>query len=450
MFRLNEILEASAGKLISGSPNIQINNISTDTRTLKRGDLFIAIKGQRFDGHAFIPEAIKKGAKAIIFSSFATNSPKKDTALIKVRDTLEAFGRIAAFHRKKFSLPVICLTGSNGKTTAKEMSAWVLSSKFSVHKNEGTKNNIIGLAQTLLGLKERHQICVLEIGTNHFGEIENLTKIAQPNIGVITNIGPAHLEFFKNLSGVFGEKIQLFSGLLKPRIGILNADDKFLNTYKRNSPLENIFSFGIKEKAEFRASSIKLNSQCLEFTVNKQKNFFLNTSGYHNVYNALIAISLARIFGLEYSVIKKRLREFEFPAGRLKLFSKQDITFIDDSYNSNPLSLACALKAFSLYKAKGRKIFVMADMLELGKAAVPFHRQAAAAIKDVCDCFISVGPLAQITAETLKKKKGKNNVFICASPEEAKDTLFNKVFANKHDLILLKGSRRMMLEKIIE
>ncbi|MCK9604548.1 MAG: UDP-N-acetylmuramoyl-tripeptide--D-alanyl-D-alanine ligase, partial [Candidatus Omnitrophica bacterium] len=334
MFTVDELLKATKGKLISGGPRVSIKGISIDSRVIKRGEAFIALKGNNFDGHNFIHQAIGKKASCILYEAGVIGQKPKGIVFIKVRDTTKALGDIARFHRKKFTIPVIAVTGSNGKTTTKEMIAWALSGKYKVLKNIGTKNNHIGLPMALLGLDHSYDAAVLEVGTNHFGEVEYLAKICLANIGVITNIGPAHLEYFKSLNGVFREKSTLTKYLRQPSVAILNADDSLLKKGSAAKKDQVVFGVGIKNKSDFTASNIKDLAGKMEFLVNQKYKFTLKTLGYYNIYNALIAITVARLFGMEYNRIVKRLSGFRFPENRLKLVRFNNIQFIDDTYNS--------------------------------------------------------------------------------------------------------------------
>lgn len=448
MFEVTDILKAAGGVLSCGPGAAGIKGVSIDSRTIRPGDLFVAIKGERFDGHNFINQAIVRGAAAVVcqgYGAYAKNIP-----FIKVKDTTVALGDIANYHRKRFSIPVIAVTGSNGKTTTKDMLSWILGAEFCVLKNSGTKNNCIGLPLTLLELNKSHDICIVEIGTNHFGEVETLSRIAQPTIGVITNIGPSHLEFLKNSYGVYREKIKLFRHLEIPAIGLINSDDALLRKAIKNKSLSFMFSFGIKNNADFRACDIKLSGTKLEFRF-KDRRIILNTVGTQNVYNALAAIAVARVFGLSLERICKRLKNFKFPEGRLKFINKNGVNFIDDTYNSNPLSLDCALDTLRNLKIRGRKIFIMGDMRELGGSKAAFHRNAAFKINRSCDCVITVGDLAKITALELRNMRSNgNNIFTCDSAKSAKDTLFNFVLPGRRDIVLVKGSRKLMLEGVFK
>lgn len=458
MFKINELLQATKGKLIAGLPSLSVEGISIDSRTIKKNEAFVAIKGNKFDGHDFIEEAIKKGANCIMGEARLISDVTTDTAdntkrpiLIETPDTTKALGDIARFNRRKFDIPVIAVTGSNGKTTTKEMIAWVLSKKYNVLKNEGTKNNHIGLPLALLNLNRRHDMAVLEIGTNHFGEIDYLAGICQPNIGIITNIGPVHLEFFKDLAGVFKEKYRLIENLKKPRIAVLNADDDLLRSRFARGVRPFILGFSIQKRSDFSASDIRYSQEKIEFRINSKYKFTLHTPGHYNIYNALAAIAVARLFGMEYSEISSSLAAFDFPQGRLKVIELNNVRFIDDTYNSNPVSLKQALDALDNLKTRGRKILVMGDMLELGSYKKLFHSKVGRRAVKVCDVFITVGELSKFSAKSARAARLNNKgIFTCDSCQEARDILFNKLFLRKGDVVLVKGSRAMRMEEVFK
>lgn len=466
MFKVNELLKATNGRLSNpiamrlpvqaGRQGFvkEVKGISIDSRTIRPQEAFIAIKGENFDGHNFIEEAIKKGAKAVIAqsSNYRITKSLNGICLIEVKDTIKALGDIAQYQREKFAAPVIAITGSNGKTTAKEMLACVLGRNFRVLKNEGTKNNQIGLPLTLLNLNDSYDFAVLEIGTNNFGEVDYLAKIARPNIGIITNIGPSHLEYLKTLKGVLKEKIALLKHLNNPYIAILNTDDNLLKQFiLKNSKKPVIFGFGMKNKGDIFATKIRLLNENLNFLVNEKYRFRLNTLGHFNIYNALAAITVARILGMRYPDIIGALSNFNFPQNRLKLIKLKEIKFIDDTYNSNPLSLKRALEVLNNFRTKGRKIFVMGDMLELGRDEELFHRNIGRNVGRICDILITVGRLSRFTA-AVARSYGLDikNIFTCASSLEARDILFNKIFPSTDDIVLVKGSRSMKMEEIFK
>ncbi|MFA5155869.1 MAG: UDP-N-acetylmuramoyl-tripeptide--D-alanyl-D-alanine ligase [Candidatus Omnitrophota bacterium] len=452
MLRVDEILKAVQGKLVCGSRNKTVRGYSIDSRAIKKGEAFIAIKGDKFDGHDFIPQALKKGASCVIACAIQKPSAAGRATFIEVNDTQKALAGIARALRVKYDIPVIAITGSAGKTTVKEMLAWVLSAKLNVLSNEGTKNNHIGMPITLCGLNKSHNIAVLELGTNHFGEIKNLSQICLPDAAVVTNIGPAHLEHFNNLEGVLKEKYTLVENLRGAQLAVLNADDAMLSPKLLNHCAAKpfILGFGINNSADFLASDIRLTPGGIKFLINGRHKFSLNTCGRHNVYNALAAVAAARAFGIEYKTIIRRLASFTFPAGRLSLKSCNKVKFIDDTYNSNPLSLKQALDALEKLEGAGRKIFVMGDMLELGEAKEAFHCEAGFNAAKICDIFIAVGSLSRLAAKEaascgLKAK----SIFTCDSALEARDILVNKISLKDGDIVLVKGSRGMKMENVL-
>lgn len=459
MFKVHQVLEAAKAVLISGSAEELIDGFSIDSRIISKGEAFIAVKGANFDGHDFIEQAVKKGAVCIIREGHKNNRDYGSIPVIEVENTVKALGDLAKYIRGKFNIPLIAVTGSAGKTTAKEMIAWVLSGKFRVLKNEGTKNNFIGLPMSLLKLNVSHDIAVLELGTSRFGEIEYLSGICQPNIGVITNIGPAHLEYLKDLEGVFSEKSALLKNLKNPFIAVLNADDEYLKkvaSARLNTPF--VLSFGINnDKADFFAKNIKASTKGQKFLINSNSGvsnrleFSLNTLGRYNIYHAQAAYIMGRIFGMEPKDISARLADFSFPQSRLNSVSFNNVQFVDDTYNSNPLSLKQALDTIANIRTKGRKIFVMGDMLELGGSKEWFHSQAGRDAAKACDTLVTVGNLAKLAADSAKDSGlDAKNIFICNSAQEAKEVLFNKISPQKEDIVLVKGSRGMRMEEIFK
>ncbi len=452
MFKVEELLIATGGRGVAGEKERLIKGVSIDSRTLKAGEVFIAIKGENYDGHHYIGQAIKKGAGAVIFEArnFRPGSESR-VPFIAVGDSVRALGDLARFNRQRFPVPVIAVTGSVGKTTTKEMIAWALSKRLKVLKNPGTKNNQIGLPLALLGLNRTHECAVLEIGTNHFGEVGYLAGICQPNIAVLTNIGSSHLEYFKSLEGVLREKYVLVTKLKAPKLALFNLDDPFLRKKGRKRSLGMTVGFGIEKPGEFYASDIQRIPRGFKFTVNRKFRFTLKTLGVYNIYNALAAIACGRIFGLGYVDLVSRLATFGFLQNRLQLVKSKNINFINDAYNSNPLSLKQALRALSDYEAKGRKIFVMGDMLELGRDEALFHRSIGEEAARVCDVLITVGPLSKGAARAAARVGlGEKNIFVCENNLAARKILFKNVVPKPEDIVLIKGSRAMKLEEILK
>ena len=347
----------------------------------------------------------------------------------------------------QFKIPVIGVTGSNGKTTVKDMIAKVLSSKFNVLKNERTRNNHIGVPSTLLKLNNSHQICVVEMGANHRGEIRLLADIARPTIAVVTNIGPSHLEFLKDLKGVFRAKREILGILNRDSLVLLNGDDEYLSTIK-GEPFK-IMKFGFNEKNDFRASGVSTEGNKIKFTLNDRSRFELNLLGAHNIYNALCAIAVAYNFDISYLDTKKALLEYSLPRMRLDVKCMGGITVINDTYNSNPLSMKSALETLREYPAKVKWI-VSADMLELGEREKEFHSLVGETIaRSGFDGLITFGDLSRHTSSrALECGMGRDKVWHCSSREEVAGIL--KKIARAGDCILVKGSRSMKMEEVVE
>ena len=447
MFKIHELTSAAEGKIISGLTEITVTGVSIDSRKIKKGEVFVAIKGDNFDGHDFIREAIDNGAACVIAEKRFARI--KDVVFIRVKNTVQSLGKIARYNRNRYNIPVIAITGSNGKTTTKDMVTKVLSSKFKVLSTEGTKNNHIGLPLTLLKLDSTYGAVVLEIGTNHFGEVEYLSNIASPNIGVITNIGPSHLKYFQNLKGVFTEKSSLLRNLKNPAIAVLNADDYYL----RKELLEksnNLFTVGvgIKNRSDFSASNMRCIGGKYRFKVNQGLEFALSVLGYYNIYNCLVSIAVARILGIGYGKIKAAFADFMPPSGRLSIINRKGIRFIDDSYNSNPLSLSQALDFLDKMKVRGRKIAVIGDMLELGNKSILMHKKAMEKALLASDKLVTVGVLSSSSVRSIKTKDKK--IITCDNSQQARKVLSESLRVSPSDIVLVKGSRGMRMEEVFK
>lgn len=440
--KIDEILDVSEGKLLYGNKDAWINKISTDSRQIKKGDLFIALKGDRFDGHDFIQEVIKKGASGIIISKDVP--PITGITSIKVKDTLIALGKIAAYYRQKFKIPIIAITGSTGKTTTKELSARLLSERFNTLKCEGSFNNAIGVPLTLLELENTTQAAVIEIGMNHPGEIKYLTNIAKPTIALITNIGEAHIGYLKTKENIVKEKLQI---LQYADIAILNWDDEYLNRVNFNGK---IITYGIHNLADINAQNLHQDINGIRFTLKiRDKTYKLSIPilGLHNVYNVLGATAIAYALGMSFEEIKDSYLEFKTPYGRMELISYGKIRIINDAYNANPISMKAALQTLKQIPITGRRILVMGDMLELGDLSESFHKAIANEIvTGGINILFTVGENASFTADEAFKQGIE--VYKCNSTNEIVSKL-KKIIA-KDDILLVKGSRRMKLEEVVK
>ncbi len=447
-FTIAEVVAATRGVLVQGSLSRTIKGVSTNSKTVKRGELFIAIQGKRFDAHDFISEVVQKGVKAVAVSRGDMSCPA-GIAVIRVEDTTRALGDLARAHRKKFSVPVIAVTGSAGKTTTKEMIAAILRSRYRVLKNAGTENNQFGVPLTVLKMKPSHDAVVLEVGTNSPGDIAWLTSIACPTIAVMTNIGESHLELLKTPADVFKEKLNLVKGLPREGTVVVNADDPYLRKIRGRSSGRRCVTYGVNRPADFRAGGITMAHNRLEFTVNASQKMTLAAPVPANICNALAAVSCGRIFKVSWRDIKRRLRHFSFQPGRQAFKKAGEIWLIDDTYNANPVSFRAALKTLSLFKTEGRKILVCGDMLELGDQSQPLHEEAGAAAAQIgLDCVISFGNFSRWITKTVRERNPAVAVRHCATPDEVERAL--RTCVRPSDVVLVKGSRGMKMERFVE
>lgn len=446
MLTLVQILKATGGTLLSGglTPK-KFSGVSIDSRTLKPGNIFIAICGEKFDGHRFVAQALAKGTALLIVSKKV--SAGKQIPVILVKDTTKALGEIARAHRSNFKIPVIAVTGSAGKTTTKDMMAAVLGARFKVLKNLKTLNNQYGVSLTLLKLNSSHQAVVLEVGTNNPGEIRWLTYIANPTVAVLTNIGESHLEGLKDHKGVYKEKSDLVRGMESGHV-IFNNDDPFLRKIHSHKRLEKV-TYGIEQKSDFSPRQIEVkNNRKICFHLNGH-GFILNTPAPYYVYNALAAIACGRLFKISFPQIKRKLGKLKFADQRQQMRDVGGITIIDDTYNSNPVSMRNAVKTIDSLKARGKKIFITADMLELGVRSKALHEAKGRLIAEsTINVALTVGKLSRHAADNIRKLNGGIKVLHCAEAEAVPAHL--KGLCGPGDIVLVKGSRGMRMERVVE
>lgn len=435
---------------------MEIRGVSIDSRTIQEGELFVAIKGDRFDGHDFVPEVMKKGAwgamveRTVLENRFSSLGGLKN--ILPVEDTLYALQEMAYLHRRKFAIPVVGITGSNGKTTTKEMLAGILKQKGPVLKNEGNQNNHIGVPLTLLKLDSRHTAAAVEMGMSALGEIDMLARLAGPDVGVITNIGPAHLEFLKGLDMVAQAKGELLDHLKDDGTAVLNADDHYFETLKKRLT-GRVLSFGIDNKADVRATAVGQKKDFTDFTIqsdDSKVNVRLRAVGKHNIYNALAAAAAARAVGMPLDAVMQGLNAFVPVAMRSEMKVVRGRTVLADYYNANPASMEAALATLISLQSGKKTIAVLGDMLELGESAADAHRALGATVARLkVDLMITIGALAKYTAQgAIDNGMRKNRVHEAGSPAEAAVLL--KKHSRPGDAVLIKGSRGMKMEKILE
>jgi UDP-N-acetylmuramoyl-tripeptide--D-alanyl-D-alanine ligase len=425
--------------------------ISIDSRSIKANQIFWALKGEKYDGHDFLVEAVKNGAAAVIIDRRHAHTIRDiGVPAVVVPDTLLALQNMAALHRNKFNIPILAITGTNGKTTSKEMIAWILQSKFEVHKTRGNLNNHIGVPLTLLHLTSSHQISIIEMGTNHPGEIALLSTLVRPTIGLITNIGRGHLQFFNDIEGVAREKLDLFKYTVPSGLLIINKDDARLGAY--SSPHHSFCSYSLQEttSADVHGKYIGLDDLGAGiWELNGKIVINMRVTGRHNVHNALAASTVALYFGFQEKEIKSALEKYTPYDKRMQIIKNGNWTIINDSYNANPDSFIPALETLKHMAGKQacRKILVLGDMLELGKSSDQLHLEILQlACSSGIDGIFTLGGSFRKAAKKLKVEyPGNINCFL--AHQELTTAL--KKFIKPTDIILIKGSRGMQMEKIL-
>jgi len=453
---MNESDKKLLKEILGKMARMEIKGVSIDSRTIQEGDLFVAIKGDRFDGHDFVPEVIKKGAwgalveQAALEDKFSILGGLKN--ILPVENTLTALQEMAYGHRRKFTVPVVGITGSNGKTTTKDMLAGILRQQGPVLKNEGNLNNHIGVPLTLLRLNAGHKAAVVEMGMSAPGEIDALARFVGPDIGVITNIGPAHLEFLKSMDAVAQAKGELFNHLRSDGTAVLNADDQYFDTLKKKFG-GHVLSFGIDTICDVRASDIRQEKNFTDFTIQSAGSTVyvrLGVVGKHNIYNALAAAAAALAMGVSLDAVKYGLDDFTPAALRSELRQIRGMTVLVDCYNANPASMDAALATLISLKSGKKAIAVLGDMLELGAVSVDAHRAiGATAARLGVDLVITLGPLAkQIGEGAIDAGMPKDRVLEAGTQAEAAALLIQR--SRPGDAVLIKGSRGMKMEKILE
>lgn len=443
-FSLEEISFAVGGQFVQGNKDELINSVSIDTRTLKKGDLFFALIGDRYDAHEYLEQAAEKGASGLVISRGDVDLPKEISA-IKVPDTLAALTRLAAYNRQQNDTFVIGVTGSNGKTTTKDFIYTILSKKYPVLKNEGNLNNEIGLPLTLLQLNN-HRFAVLEMGMRGLKQIDALCKIANINAGVITSIGTAHLELLGSIENIALAKGEILENVPLNGFALIPADKLAISQLARCKG--KVYTFGLSS-ADYYADNIEVNVDSIKFIANTPSDSIdikLFLLGKHNVSNAMAAIAVAENLGFKLNEIKEALLCAENPPMRLQVIECEDFTVINDTYNANPDSMKKSIDTLFEVGQGKRKIAILGDMLEIGSNAQQEHYEIGKTIKDDIT-LLTVGELAKHIADGARDV-GLDKIFCCRDNQHAVDTL--KKIVQMNDIILIKGSRSMRMEEIVK
>lgn len=448
VLNIEDLFELPTATIFNPDDIKAIRSVTIDSSNVRKGSLFIAIKGKHYDGHSFVRQAVKKGAHVALINRNKINEfDDINLPIITVRNTTKALGDIARLWRRKLNARIIAITGSSGKTSLKDMMATLLSEKYNVQKTESNNNNNIGVPLTILATNEKHNVLVAEVGTNHFGEIGYSANILEPDYALITNIGNSHIEFLKNKRGVLKEKKELFDAAMTNNGKIfINYDDPLLKEYSKK--YSNRVTYGFDKRANIFGRVLKYTDDGRPIVEVKNKNkIFKNTLPLHgeqSANNYLAAVSLALNMGLTKDKIKKATAKLSVKNNRLNVKHLKNFILIDDTYNSNPDSAKYAIELVNKIKTYDKKVLFFGDMLELGKDRLKLHRSLSPIIKkNMIDEVYSIGPGMKALHDSLKQTKVKTKHF------RTRKLLaeFIKSYDPNNSVILVKGSRGIRMEE---
>ena len=455
---LQFFLAACAASLLRGAANTVVHRVSTDSRAIQRGDLFVALAGDKFDGHDYIKQVAEKGAIAALIAAkradavIAQLPSPAPLALLTVSDTRSALGHLAGRYRGEFSLPVVAVAGSNGKTTTKELLASILRQHCATLWSEASFNNDIGVPLTLLKLERSHGAAVLEVGTNHPGELAPLVRLIQPQVGIITSIGREHLEFFHDLAGVAQEEGWLAELLPADGTLLINGDSDWTKIIARRARAR-VLRAGLGADNLWRAMDLRTDERGVAFRVVTPRpefsgEFRVNLLGRHQVTNALLALVAAAEIGVSPDAARRGLEACAPAKMRLQVWSAGKVTVLDDAYNANADSMLAALQTLRDFPCTGRRVAVLGDMAELGEFTPQAHVEIGAQAAQLgVDWLVSIGRWANVTAASARAAGLKEVSEFDSAPEAAK-VLPEALRAG--DVLLLKASRAATLERIGE
>jgi UDP-N-acetylmuramoyl-tripeptide--D-alanyl-D-alanine ligase len=446
---LSQIAQLAGASLSSGDGTVVINKISTDSRTIKPGELFVALRGENFEGHDFVDAGAKAGATGALVDLNWTGRIPNNFALLRATDTLQSYQTLAANYRRSVALKVLAITGSNGKTSTKDFAASVLARRFRVTKTEGNFNNHVGLPRTILEATSEDEVAVWEIGMNHPGEVAALSKIAAPDVAIITNIGVAHIEFMGSREAIATEKGALAEAVGPQGTVILNADDPFSEGIAARTRAKVVFAG--TTGGGVQAIEIRQSADGSEFTITEGAHRCraqLPVAGSHMVQNALLAVAAGRTFGLSIEECSAGLAAAPLTKARLQIKEIGGVQFLDDSYNANPDSMKAALRTLVELDTEGKRIAVLGEMRELGAESERGHREVGETAATLgVDQLITIGDAAELIAQGARTA-GLDKVSSVRSTHEAAD-LLGKIGV-PGDLVLIKGSRAARTEEVIE
>ncbi len=452
--KLEEIIKAVNGELVITGEKDEYNSVSTDTRKIKRGgDIFIALKGENFNGNNFVETAIEKGADLCIVSELGFDKEKinKSSYIVKVENTNKALLDLAKYYKSKLGIKVVAITGSTGKTSTKDLVAAVLSEKYKVFKTEGGNfNNEIGLPLMIFKLDKSYDIAVLEMGMNHFNEIHNMAEAAKPDIAIITNIGISHIENLGSRENILKAKLEVTDFFDNDNALIINGDNDLLSDFE--SDKYKVYKIGTENKFDFNGQKLILEEESIEFDILEQgkiayKNFKVNVPGKHNVLNSLTAIACAKILDMDYEDIQNGIKNLKATSMRLDIIRKNGFTIINDCYNASPDSMKAAIDVMKNINGK-RTIALLGSMMELGNESYKAHREVSEYAKEKeIDLLFSIGEFNEAYREGFEEVNKDNYKSFLNNKEAAK---YIKNIIRDGDVILVKASRAMRLEEIVE
>ena len=453
---VGDIIKATKGKLLIGKLETECENFCTDTRKIQKDDVYIGLKGEKFNGNEYYKEALENGAKVAIISGIEIPKNEieqlKEKTIIQVEDSLEAFGNIAAYKRNLYDIPVVQITGSVGKTSTRDIVANVVRTKYKTLQTEGNQNNAVGLPTTLLKLKD-HEAVVVESGMNHLGEISYLGKIAKPTIAVITNVGTAHIGFLGSRENILKAKLEILENLKPDGYIVINNDNDLLNKWAKEDTKYKKYTFGIEQEADVMAYNIQINENNSTYNVkidNKEYTVTVPVSGKHFVYNSLCAIAVGNLLNIAPDNIIKGISSFTLTKNRMEVDKiKNNITIINDAYNASYDSMKAALEYLKELPGN-RKIAVLGDMFELGDFAEEIHRKVGTeVVTHKVDMLVTVGKLANYIADEAEYiGMPKDQVIRLNTTTEAINYLNGNL--EKDDVVLLKAANGMHFAEIFK
>ena len=428
----------------------EVCGVQTDSRRIERGNLFVALRGEKFDGHKFLQQVANQGAVAALVEE----QQNVDLPQIVVPDTLKALGDLARFHRQRFDIPIVAVTGSYGKTSTRALIHAALSAGGETLTSQANFNNEIGLPMTLFQLDKNHKFAVLEMGMRGIKQIDYLAKIAQPTVGLITNIGPQHIELLGNLENIARAKAELIENLPADGLAVLPADSPFLPMLKGKAPCRFV-TFGLAPDADYRVENVRNNppeeggiSFDLHFGSFVQSGIWLPMIGAHNAINAAAALAVAHQLGIEVAEAQWRLEEAQLPGARMHVVKTEQLTIIDDCYNAGPDSMRAALATLRDFPSNGRRVAVLGAMRELGEFSDDEHRKIGEMAGEICDVVVGVGSETQPMMDIIRDG-GDCKLFDWGASADAATALVSAKL-QRGDVVLVKGSRSVGLEVVVE